>query len=159
MPLRNIFVSNPPSLDYQTRKDLLTFDILGRERLVSRVEIFLNATDKRKISAPKLKTFSVKLSTRRQMKNHEKNLSTILSNAFRIIQSGPNLVQTSPYPSALCDINGIMRPSHKSSFIDALSSNAALTEMFKDTLNFNFFPNTPRGVGSKNCLGDQGQYH
>ena len=35
-----------------------------------------------------------------------------------------------------------MRPSHKSSFRDALSSNAALTEMFKDTLNFNFFPNT-----------------
>ena len=143
VPLRNIFVSNPPSLDYQTRKDLLTFDILGKERLVSRVEIFLNATDKRKISAPKLKTFTVKLSTRRQMKNREKSLSTILSNAFRLIQSGPNVVQTSPYPLALCDINGIMRPSHKSSFRDALSSNAALTEMFKDTLNFNFFPNAP----------------
>ena len=41
VPLRNIFVSNPPSLDYQTRKDLLSFDILGKERLVSRVEIFL----------------------------------------------------------------------------------------------------------------------
>ena len=42
------------------------------------------------------------------MKNSEKNLSTILSNAFRIIQSGPNVVQTSLYPLALCDINGIM---------------------------------------------------
>ena len=88
---------------------------------MSRVEIFLNATDKRKISA-----FTVKLSTRRQMKNCEKSLSTILSNAFRLIQSGPNVVQTSPYPLTLCDINGIMRPSHKSSFRDALNSNAAL---------------------------------
>ena len=49
----------------------------------------------------------------RQMKNREKSLSTILSNAFRLIQSGPNVAQTCTNWSD------------------------------KDTFHFNFFPNAP----------------
>lgn len=143
VPLCNIFVNNPSSLDYQTRKDLLTFDTCGKERLLSRVKLFLNPTDKSKIRAPKLKTFTIKLSTKRQIKNREKSLSSILSNAFRLIQTGSNVEQTSPYPLALCDINGKMRPSQKSSFRGVLSSIPELMKMFKDVLSFNHFPNTP----------------
>ena len=54
----------------------------------------------------KLKTFTYKTSTQQQTKTKEKNLSTILSDAFRLIQASSSVVQVSPYPLALSDVEG-----------------------------------------------------
>ena len=78
----------------------------------------------------KLKTFKKKAPTNRHVKNHQKNLSSILANAFRLLKSGNQVVQTCKYPLAIANMDGKMRSSQKSVFRDVLVSHPSLCEMF-----------------------------
>ena len=135
-PLLNVFVNKPPTLDYATRKDLLTFDDIGRERLEVSVNHALGVNESLAYKRSKLKTFTYKTSTQRQTKTKEKNLSTILSNAFRLIQASSSVVQVSPYPLALSDVEGRMRPSNKSTFRDAMLGHNMMSHLFINACSF-----------------------
>lgn len=127
----------PPELDSSTRRDLLQFYDIGKRRFGEKVEKTLhdiqtgNITQTKRKS--KLKTFTKK-TTWRETRAKEKNLSTILSNAFHLLQSSGNIVQTCKYPLAISDINGSMRPSNKSTFKDAIKNIPTLANMFVNIL-------------------------
>lgn len=135
--LVNVFLHKPITLNFATRKDLLTFNSVGRERLALSADNFLEPANTKKVKCSKLNTFTQKASTLRQTRNKEINLSIILSNAFKIIQSGSDVVQTSQLLLALSDINGNLRPCQKSDFRNVLKSNANLSNMFLNVCDFN----------------------
>ena len=137
-PLSNVFLCNAPILDYHTRNDLLSFYSIGKDRLIEKVNEVINPNQRiEKHSRSKLRTFTKHASTARQIKNKEKNLSSILTNAFRLLQSGSNVVQTCRYPLAIADMVGNMRCSSKSSFRRTLMGNASLSPMFLNECLFN----------------------
>ena len=104
---------NPPELDHSTRNDLLSFYSVGKDCFIEKVEELLDPSEKAaKPSRSKLKTFTKKNFITRQVKTREKNLSSILANAFKLLQSGLKVVQTCKYPLAISDVEGNMRPDN-----------------------------------------------
>ena len=69
----------------------------------------------------KLATFIFKATTVRESKKREQELTNITKNAMEIRQANRICTQTSPYPLAMADIQGNMRSSQKSKFLDTLT--------------------------------------
>ena len=103
--------------------------------------MFFNpSSDRQKLKQNKLHTFTKRATTARETKNREKNLSTILANAFKLLQSGDKVLQTCKYPLALSDIHGNMRPSNKSTFKEAIKKLPTLSSMYCYNCPFNLDP-------------------
>ncbi len=158
--LSNIFDSTPKQLDSSCIHDLLTFQTVGADRLVTYVKQYILPTtepdsrpeqltdpDSRRkqpkkdtVSRPKrrkrlrkLCTFSSRPAPAREQKRRVNELENIARNAMQILQDHGITEQTSPYPLALADIHGNMRVGTKSNFLPTLKAHSHFLPAFQDT--------------------------
>ena len=124
--LCNILWKDKRQLDSKTTDDLLNIAAIGTERM----QLFIKqhtlppqttGPRKRRKRTPKLATFTFKATTVRESKKREQELTNIAKNAMEILQANRICTQTSPYPLAMADLQGNMRSSQKSKFLDTLT--------------------------------------
>ena len=124
--LCNMLWNNKRPLDSKTIDDLLSISSTGIERMQRFVQEYIlppptTGPRKRRKRTRKLATFTYKAATARESKKREHELSNIAKNAMQILQANGICTQTSPYPLAIADIQGNMRSSQKSKFLETLT--------------------------------------
>ena len=124
--LCNVFASPPPALDHGNVKDLLSISKIGNERMLSFVRQYVLTPPneiRQKRRRQKLRTFTPVKASTRQLNSKLKQVSLLLSKAYRSLMSpGSGFKQTYPFPLALCSPNGTIRPRSKSTFRDVVLS-------------------------------------
>ena len=119
-PLRNLLCLER-AVDSKSITDLLYIESVGRACLDTYLQEQVLGTppEKKRKRPPKLATFTSRPSTR-EGKRREQELMNIAKNAMELLQANEITAQTSPYPLAIADLDGNLRSSSKSKFLDSL---------------------------------------